>query len=40
MPTVKETFEAMAGRFRADKSSGTNAVIQYDEVLKQDGAKK
>ena len=30
MPTVKETFEAMAGRFRADKSSGTNAVIQYD----------
>src|SRR5262249_60022086 len=30
MPSVKETFEAMAGRFRADKSSGTNAVIQYD----------
>jgi putative sterol carrier protein len=30
MPTVKETFEAMAGRFRADKASGTNAVIQYD----------
>jgi putative sterol carrier protein len=30
MPTVKETFEAMAGRFRADKSAGTNAVIQYD----------
>ena len=30
MPTVKETFEAMAGRFRADKSVGTNAVIQYD----------
>jgi putative sterol carrier protein len=30
MPTVKETFEAMAGRFRADKSSGANAVIQYD----------
>ena len=22
MPTVKETFEAMAGRFRADKSTG------------------
>ncbi len=30
MPTVKETFEAMTGRFRADKSAGTNAVIQYD----------
>src|SRR3989449_9143450 len=30
MPTVKETFEAMAGRFRADKPAGTNAVIQYD----------
>jgi len=30
MPTVKETFEAMAGRFRADKSAGANAVIQYD----------
>ena len=30
MPTVKETFEAMAGRFRADKASGTTAVIQYD----------
>jgi putative sterol carrier protein len=30
MPTVKETFDAMAGRFRADKASGTNAVIQYD----------
>src|SRR2546422_10163168 len=30
MPTVKETFEAMAGRFRSDKSVGTNAVIQYD----------
>jgi len=30
MPTVKETFEAMAGRFRADKAAGTNATIQYD----------
>ena len=30
MPTVKETFEQMAGRFRADKAAGTNAVIQYD----------
>ena len=30
MPTVKETFEAMAGRFRADKATGTSAVIQYE----------
>ncbi|PYN53797.1 MAG: hypothetical protein DMD94_16995 [Candidatus Rokuibacteriota bacterium] len=30
MPTVKDSFDAMAGRFRADKSAGTNAVIQYD----------
>jgi putative sterol carrier protein len=30
MPTVKESFEAMPGRFRADKASGTNATIQYD----------
>ena len=30
MPTVKETFDAMASRFRADKAAGTNAVIQYD----------
>jgi putative sterol carrier protein len=30
MPTVKETFEAMASRFRADKAAGTTAVIQYD----------
>ncbi len=30
MPTVKETFDAMASLFRADKASGTNAVIQYD----------
>ena len=30
MPTVKETFDAMAGRFRADKATGTSAVIQYD----------
>ena len=30
MPTVNETFEAMGGRFRADKASGTNATIQYD----------
>jgi putative sterol carrier protein len=30
MPTVKETFDVMANRFRADKASGTNATIQYD----------
>jgi putative sterol carrier protein len=30
MPTVQETFEAMPGRFRADKASGTHATIQYD----------
>ena len=30
MPTVQETFDAMPGRFRADKASGTNATIQYD----------
>ena len=30
MPTVKETFEAMESRFRADKATGTNATIQYD----------
>ena len=30
MPTVMETFDAMAGRFRADKATGTNAVIQYE----------
>jgi putative sterol carrier protein len=30
MPTVKETFDAMSGRFRPDKAGGTNATIQYD----------
>jgi putative sterol carrier protein len=30
MPTVKETFDAMGGRFRADKAAGTNAVVQYE----------
>lgn len=30
MPTVSETFDAMAGRFKADRAAGTNAVIQYD----------
>ena len=30
MATVKETFEAMPTKFRADKAAGTNATIQYD----------
>jgi putative sterol carrier protein len=30
MATVKESFEAMPGRFRPDKATGTSAVIQYD----------
>jgi putative sterol carrier protein len=30
MPTVSETFDAMASRFKADRAAGTNAVIQYD----------
>jgi putative sterol carrier protein len=30
MPTVKETFDAMSTKFRADKAVGTNATIQYD----------
>ena len=30
MPTVKETFEMMPSRFKADRAAGTNAVIQYD----------
>ena len=30
MATVKETFDAMPGRFRADRAAGTTAVIQYE----------
>ena len=30
MPTVQETFDAMSGRFKADKAAGTTATIQYD----------
>jgi putative sterol carrier protein len=37
MPTVKETFEAMAGRFRADKAAGVNATIQYEITGDQGG---
>jgi putative sterol carrier protein len=28
--TVKETFEAMSGRFRSERAQGLKAVIQYD----------
>jgi putative sterol carrier protein len=28
--TVKETFEAMPGRFRPERAQGLKAVIQYD----------
>jgi putative sterol carrier protein len=30
MATVKETFEAMPGRFKPDRAQGVKAVIQYD----------
>ncbi len=30
MPTVKETFDAMGGRFKADRAQGVTAVVQYD----------
>jgi len=30
MPTVKETFELMPGRFRPEKAAGVSAVIQYE----------
>lgn len=30
MPTVKESFDAMPSRFRADRATSTSAVIQYD----------
>jgi len=38
MPTVKETFDAMAGRFRPDKAAGVNATIQYDISGDQGGS--
>jgi putative sterol carrier protein len=37
MPTVKETFDAMSSRFRADKATGVNATIQYDITGDQGG---
>ncbi len=30
MPTVKETFDLMSSRFKPDKATGVNAVIQYE----------
>jgi len=30
MPTVKDTFDQMPSRFRANRAAGTNATIQYD----------
>ena len=30
MATVKETFDQMGSRFKADRAAGTNAVIQYN----------
>jgi putative sterol carrier protein len=30
MPTVKETFDQMGGRFKPERAAGTNATIQYD----------
>ena len=37
MPTVKETFDAMSTRFRADKAAGVNATIQYEITGDQGG---
>jgi putative sterol carrier protein len=37
MPTVKESFEGMPGKFRADKAAGVNATIQYDITGDQGG---
>ena len=37
MPTVKETFDTMACRFRAEKAAGVNATIQYDITGDQGG---
>ncbi len=30
MPTVKETFDLMASRFKPEKAAGVSAVIQYE----------
>ncbi len=30
MPTVKETFDMMQGRFKPEKAAGVSAVVQYE----------
>jgi putative sterol carrier protein len=37
MPTVKETFDLMPTKFRADRAAGVNATIQYDITGDQGG---
>ncbi len=37
MATVKDTFDAMAGRFQPSKAAGVNATIQYDITGDQGG---
>ena len=37
MPTVKETFDQMPSKFRADKAAGVNATIQYEITGDQSG---
>ena len=37
MPTVKETFDQMPTKFRADKAAGVNATIQYEITGDQGG---
>ncbi len=37
MPTVKDTFDAMAGRFQPSKAAGVNATVQYDITGDQGG---
>jgi putative sterol carrier protein len=36
MATVKESFDAMPGRFKPDRAQGVKAIIQYD-ITGQDG---
>ena len=37
MPTVKEVFDGMPTKFRADKAAGVNATIQYEITGDQGG---
>jgi putative sterol carrier protein len=37
MPTVKETFDNMPTRFRAEKATGVNATIQHEITGDQGG---